>query len=166
MIINKYLNNVNSNWGFVLVGAYVFAQNWFVGSAIILMGFASMWSHKFGDFERDWEAMWFCFYAIAGDTFDVLPISMLLFAITISFLEDELRKLPKDLGIGYYYILLGLVYFIGFIGSFWIINWGQALLSGAMFLTGFIVRQTKSIPNNHSWWHIIIAIAILIRYIQ
>jgi predicted membrane channel-forming protein YqfA (hemolysin III family) len=164
--MNKYLNDVNSNWGFVLVGAYVFAQNWFVGSAIILMGFASMWSHKFGDFERDWECMWFCFYAIIGDTFDVLPFSMLMFAITISFLDDELRKLPKDLGIPYHYIFLGLIYFIGFIGSFWIINWGQALLSGAMFLAGFITRQTKSIPNNHAFWHIIIAIGLLIRYIQ
>ena len=47
--MNKYLNDVNSNWGFVLVGGYVFAQNWFVGSAIILMGFASMWSHKLGN---------------------------------------------------------------------------------------------------------------------
>lgn len=164
--MNKYINNINSNWGFVLVGAYVFPQNWFVGSAIALMGFASMWSHKFGDFERDWEGMWFCFYAILGDTFGIDLFAMFLCMLTLSFLEDELRKLPKDLGVPYHYIFLGIVYFTGFIGSFWVIDWGQALLSGAIFLAGFIVRQTNSIPNNHAWWHIIIAIGILIRYIQ
>lgn len=159
------MNDVNSNWGFVLVGLYVFLfTNWVVGFGIMLMGFGSMYGHKYGDFEADWEGMWICFFLILGNSFGIMPLALGLLFLTITFFEDWLRKLPKVLGLRMHYVWLGIVAIAGMFGALFQVDFKTAIFSAALFGVGFYVRQNRDIPNHHAWWHVIIAAALMVRY--
>ena len=128
------------------------------------MGAASWYSHRYGDFEADWEGMWICFWMILASEFNNLLLGLVGLFFTITFAEDYLRRLPKVFGLRVHYLLLGVVYIAGAIGSLYTTPWYLAITSALLFLIGFTVRQSK-IPNGHAWWHVIIANALLIRYI-
>ena len=59
------------------------------------------------------------------------------------------------------FILIGIIYAIGFVLSFFAVGWLIAGLSGLVYLAAFLIRN-----KNHGWWQILSGVALLILLLK
>jgi hypothetical protein len=153
-----------SNLAIVLAGVFLMWDTSILwGAGVIAMGLGSMHGHWKGDYLFDWMGMYMAysyqltFYGVHLEVPLVLTLLPVMLAGTFPLYYFGLRKI-KLFTVRGHWIVLGLLWVLTFVGSFWVFNIHAALLSGACYGVAFYIRNNW----NHGYWHIIVAIAIVV----
>lgn len=153
--MTKYKFDVWTNVAYMIAGLFgLYAGDNLVASiAVIFLGIGSFHGHYTKDFWIDWISMWITFSAVISTFLFTEYYLQVFFTVAIGSLlrltELRLRKVEFNLfGLPDHYLLLGVIYFTGFILSFWHFHFLVSLSYGALFLIAFIIRQTKPFKKN------------------
>lgn len=148
--MTTYKFNVWTNIAYVIAGLYglYFGVNPVASIAVVFLGIGSFHGHYTKDFWIDWIAMWVAFSAVISSFLFKDPLIQVFFTVAVAALLRQLELWLRDvkfelLGLQDHYLLLGVVYFTGFILSFWHLSIMDSLAYGALFLIAFIIRQKK-----------------------
>ena len=147
-----------SNASFVLVGLLIFSHEWWLGTATILLGLGSGYSHATKIWWPDWLAMWIAFSAVLF--LGLSPIYSITLGIVLFYAEQHVRKLPRLFTLRPEWVLLGMLFFAGAIKVGFYLGARTAVVYTLMYILAFSWRQ-GSHEEGHSIWHIFAALGLL-----
>jgi len=153
--MTTYKFDVWTNLAYIIAGLYgvYFTESTIASMAVIFLGIGSFHGHYTRDFWLDWWAMWIAFSAVISTFLFEDPLIQVFFTVSVGSLLRQLELWLRGVsfrifGLPDHYLLLGTVYIIGFILSFWHGPVYQSLIYGSLFLVSIHHTTNRSSKKN------------------